>query len=71
MRWPRRRLAVDKRPAADRLAAAEREVEVSRRLLAETHRNVVAPLRGTAIQNNFAQVIADGLFAGHRKGDGG
>jgi len=62
---------VDGRSAAERLAAAEREVERSRRRLAETHRNVVEPLRGKAAENNFAGLIADGLLAGRRKGNGG
>jgi hypothetical protein len=59
---------VDRNPAADRLAAAEREVELSRQLLAETHQNVVKPLQGYAAHNNFAQIIADGLAVGRRKG---
>jgi hypothetical protein len=62
---------MDRRPAAERLAAAEREVELSRRRLAETHRNVVEPLRGQAAGNNFAQIIADSLLAGRRKGTRG
>jgi hypothetical protein len=62
---------VDKRPAADRRAAAEREVELSRQRLAEAHRNVVEPLRGYAAGNNFASIIAASLSQGHRKrGDG-
>ena len=56
--------------AADRLAAAQREVELSRQLLQDTHKNVVEPLRGYAAQNNFAQIIAASLAQGHRKGPG-
>ena len=58
------------RAAADRLAAANREVELSRQRLAETHETVVKPLRSYAANNNFAQVIADGLAAGHRRRNG-
>jgi hypothetical protein len=68
--WPRRRHRVDRHSAAERLAAAEREVEVSRQSLAETRRDVVEPMHGYAAQNSFAQLIADGLFTGHRKARG-
>jgi hypothetical protein len=54
------------RSAADRLAAAEREVEFSRRRLADTHRNVVEPLQGKAAANNFAELIRRSLTEGHR-----
>jgi hypothetical protein len=50
--------------AADRLAAAQREVELSRRRLADTHEKVVKPLRGYAAQNNFADLIAQSLING-------
>lgn len=55
----------------DRLAAAEREVEVSRQRLRDTHEQVVKPLRRYAAQNNFADLIAQSLTQGHRKGSGG
>jgi hypothetical protein len=61
---------VDKRPAADRLIAAEREVELSRQRLAETRQNVVEPLRGYAADNNFAQLIAQSLAQGRRRRPG-
>lgn len=54
--------------AEDRLAAAQREVELSRLRLQDAHENVVKPLRGYAEQNSFAQIIADGLAIGRRKG---
>jgi hypothetical protein len=54
--------------AADRLAAAEREVELSRRRLRDTHEQVVKPLRAAAEQNNFAALIAQSLTQGHRNG---
>jgi hypothetical protein len=57
---------MDRRPAADRLADAEREVELSRRRLAETRENVVRPLEGYAAQNNFAAIIAESLAHGRR-----
>ena len=47
-----------KPPTADRLAAAEREVELSRRRLADTHENVVKPLRASGAENNFARIIS-------------
>jgi chorismate mutase len=53
---------------ADRVADAEREVEVSRERLRETRENVVAPLKQAAAQNNFAQIIAQSLAQGHRNG---
>jgi hypothetical protein len=56
--------------AADRLAAAQREVELSRQRLADTHERVVKPLRDAASQNNFAQIIAQSLVAGHRRNGG-
>ena len=56
--------------ATDRLAAAEREVEVSRQLLAETHETVVKPLKRYAEHNNFAELIAASLTQGRRRGPG-
>ena len=58
---------MDARAAAD-VAAAEREVELSRQRLADTRENVVKPLRGYAAQNNFANLIAQSLAQGRRKG---
>lgn len=69
-RWQRKGDAVD-RQAADRLAAAEREVELSRQRLADTHETVVKPLREYAARNSFAQIIADGLAVGRRARNGG
>ena len=54
---------------ADRLAAAEREVELSRQRLQDAHENVVKPLREAAAQNNFASLIAASLVRRH--GDNG
>jgi hypothetical protein len=71
VRWPWRRRPVKPRAAADRLAAAEREVELSRRRLAETHENVVKPLKAYAAHNSFADLIAQSLTQGRRKGSGG
>ena len=68
MKWLRRRRPVKPSPAADQLAAAEREVELSRRRLHDTHENVVKPLRAAAEQNNFAMLIAQSLAQG-RRGD--
>ena len=48
----------------DPLAAAEREVELSRRRLREAHEQVVKPLRAAAEQNNFAVIIAASLTHG-------
>jgi hypothetical protein len=55
---------------AERLAAAEREVEVSRQRLADTHENVVEPLRKYAAHNSFAEIIAQSLTQGRRRGTG-
>ena len=52
----------------ERLAAAEREVELSRQRLAETRENVVAPLEAAAAHNNFAELIAASLTQGRRNG---
>ena len=62
---------MDERVAADRRAAAEREVELSRQRLAEAHRNVVEPLRAYAAHNSFADLIAQSLTQGRRQGNGG
>ena len=53
---------------AERIAAAEREVELSRERLHDTRENVVKPLMAVAEQNNFAALIAASLAQGHRKG---
>ena len=53
---------------AERLAAAEREVELSRQRLHDTRENVVKPLQDYAAENNFASLIAASLAQGHRKG---
>ena len=54
---------------AERLADAEREVELSRQRLHDTRENVVKPLMAVAEQNNFAALIAQSLAQGHhRKG---
>lgn len=55
---------------ADRVAAAEREVELSRQLLAETRENVVKPLQAYAVHNSFAELIAASLTQGRRRGPG-
>jgi hypothetical protein len=54
--------------AEEHVAAAEREVEASRRRLAETHEKVVRPLRRAAAENNFAALIAASLARGRQKG---
>lgn len=53
---------------AERVAAAEREVELSRQRLRDTHENVVEPLRAAAAHNNFAELIRASLVQGHQKG---
>ena len=53
---------------AERIAAAEREVEMSRERLRDTRENVVKPLMAVAEQNNFAALLAASLTQGHRKG---
>ena len=68
MRWLRRRRQVKGQAVADRLAEAEREVELSRQRLADTHENVVKPLRIYAEHNSFAELIAASLIRGHRGG---
>jgi hypothetical protein len=52
---------------AERIAAAQREVELSRQRLRDTQENVVKPLMAVAEQNNFAAIIAASLAQGHRK----
>jgi aspartate/tyrosine/aromatic aminotransferase len=69
VKWPWKRQAMRK-TSAEQLAAAEREVEVSRQRLHETRENVVKPLQAAAAQNNFAVIIARSLAHGHRKGGG-
>ena len=68
MRWRRKGRRVKGQAAADRLAEAEREVELSRQRLADTHENVVRPLRAYAEHNSFADLIAASLVQGHRTG---
>ena len=58
---------MDRHAAADRLAAAEREVELSRQRLTETHERVVEPLKAAAARNNFAELIAASLVQGRGK----
>jgi hypothetical protein len=55
---------------AERVAAAEREVELSRQRLADTRENVVEPLQAYAERNNFADLIARSLVQGRGKGAG-
>lgn len=61
---------METRAAADRLAEAEAQVELSRQRLAETHETVVKPLRSYAEHNNFAELIAQSLAEGRRRGSG-
>lgn len=56
---------------AERVAAAEREVELSRQRLHDTRENVVEPLKAAAARNNFAAIIAASLAEGRRKGSTG
>jgi hypothetical protein len=56
---------------ADRVAAAEREVQLSRERLRDTRENVVEPLRAAAERNNFAALIAQSLAQGRRREAGG
>ena len=56
---------------AERLAAVEREVELSRQRLRETQEQVVKPLQAYADRNNFASIIAQSLAQGRQKGAGG
>jgi hypothetical protein len=53
---------------AERVTAAEREVELSRQRLRETQENVIAPLQAAAAHNNFAELIRASLVQGHRNG---
>lgn len=53
---------------AERVAAAQREVDLSRQRLRDTRENVVKPLQALAEQNNFASLIAASLAQGHKKG---
>ena len=53
---------------AERIAAAQREVELSRQRLRDTQENVVKPLMAVAEQNNFAAIIAASLTQGHGRG---
>ena len=55
--------------SAEQLAAAQREVELSRQRLRDTHENVVKPLQAYAAHNSFAELIAESLTQqGRRKG---
>lgn len=65
MRWPRRRHEAEP-DAAGQLAAAQREVELSRQRLRDAHEKVVKPLRAAAAENNFASLISSAL-----RGEGG
>ena len=56
---------------AERVAAAEREVELSRQRLLDTQENVVKPLRAYAERNNFADLLAQSLAQGRGKGMAG
>lgn len=49
----------------DEVAAAAKEVELSRERLAETQEKVVKPLSRYAERNNFAALIAQSLAQGH------
>ncbi len=57
-----------KRDSTDLLAAAAREVDLSRQRLQDTREQVVKPLRAAAARNSFAQLIADSLAQGRREG---
>lgn len=63
MKWPwcQARREREERAAAERMAAAEREVETSRRRLREAHEHVVKPLRDYADANHFSQLVRDSL----------
>ena len=52
---------------AERLAAAEKEVELSRWLLQDTHERVVKPLRAYAAHNSFADLIVQSLIEGREE----
>jgi len=56
---------------AGQVAAAEKEVELSRRRLRETHEKVIVPLRAAADRNNFAELIAASLAHGRGNQSGG
>lgn len=64
MRWHLRRHAA-MQAHAERVAAADREVQLSRDRLAEAHEQVIDPLRAAAERNNFATMIAQSLAKGH------
>lgn len=52
------------REAHDHSVRAERELERSRELLRDTERRI-DPLRNIHERNQFADIIRDGLLAGH------
>ena len=68
MRWRLRRGPQPSRTSSGQVAAAEKEVELSRQRLHETREQVVKPLRAAAEHDNFAALIAASLVAG-RNGD--
>jgi hypothetical protein len=68
VRWLRQQRTAAAGARAERLAAAEREVELSRQRLRDTRENVVKPLQAYAEHNNFASLIAASLTQQHRKG---
>lgn len=53
---------------AERVAAAQREVDLSRQRLRDTREQIVEPLKAAAERNNFALLIAQSLAQGHGKG---
>ena len=59
-----------KSSAPDRLADAQREVDISRQRLQDTHENVVKPLQAYAAHNSFAELIAESLARGGRRNGG-
>lgn len=66
MKWPWPCSKRRDEAAADRLASAEQEVEISRQRLHETHEKVVKPLRRYAERNGFADILASSLAEGRR-----
>lgn len=53
---------------AERVAAAQREVDLSRQRLRDTREQIVEPLKAAAERNNFALLITQSLAQGHGKG---
>lgn len=58
-----------KQDSTDLLAAAQREVDVSRQRLRDTHEKVVKPLRAAAAENSFAELIRRSLIEGRDRGE--